>query len=57
MAPERGIHFTVFVKVGSDSPSAVVFVEEEDHAFADVNEDAYLAATSMEDQYMVLRTM
>lgn len=48
MPPERGVHFAVFVEVGSDGPSTVVLVEEENHAFADVDEDAYLTATSAE---------
>jgi hypothetical protein len=37
----------VLVKVRSDGPCAVVKVEEEDHALADVDEKANVAATSV----------
>ena len=46
VAPERGVHFAVFIEVGRNSPSAVVSIKEENHALADVDEDANLAAAS-----------
>jgi hypothetical protein len=36
----------VFIEVGCDGPGAVVEVQEEHHALADVNEEADLAAAS-----------
>lgn len=51
MAPKRGVHFAVFIEIWSDSPSTMVSVEEKNHAFADVNEDANLAAASKKCQH------
>ena len=44
--PKRRIHFAVLIQVRCDSPCAVVLVEEENHAFADVDENADLAPAS-----------
>ena len=44
MSSECGVHFAVFIKVGSNSPSTVVPIQEEHHALANVNEHADLAA-------------
>lgn len=47
VSSERWVHFAVLVKVRCNSPSTVVLVEKEDHAFANVDEDADLAAASV----------
>jgi hypothetical protein len=47
MAAQRGVDFTMFVEIRSDGPGAVVEIEEEDHAFADVDEEADLSAASV----------
>ena len=36
----------MFVEVRRDGPGAVIEIEKEDHAFADVHEEADLAAAS-----------
>lgn len=41
------VDFTVLVEIRGDMPGTVVEVEEEDHAFADVDEEADLTATSV----------
>lgn len=43
---ERRVDFAVLVQVRRDGPGAVVLVEKEDHAFANVDEDADLATAS-----------
>jgi hypothetical protein len=43
---ERRVDLAVFIEVGCDGPGAVVEVQEEHHALADVNEEADLAAAS-----------
>ena len=48
VSSERGIHLTVFIEVGRDGPGAVVAIQKENHAFADVDEDADSAAASGE---------
>ena len=47
MTPQRRIHFAVLVEIRSHCPGTVVEIEEKDHAFADVDEQTYLAATSV----------
>jgi hypothetical protein len=47
VASQRRIHLTMFIEVRGDVPGAVVEVEEENHAFADVQEEADLAAASV----------
>lgn len=44
---QRGVHFAVFIEVRGDGPGAVVEIQEQDHAFANVHEEADLAAASM----------
>lgn len=44
MTSERGVDLAVLVEIRGDSPSAVVAVEEEHHALANVDEDADLTA-------------
>lgn len=44
---QRRVNFTVLVEIRSDVPGAVVEIEEENHAFADVYEEADLAAASV----------
>lgn len=46
VSSECRIHFTMLIQVRCDGPRAVVLVEEEDHAFADMDENADLAPTS-----------
>jgi hypothetical protein len=46
VAPQRGVDFPVFIEVRGDMPGAVVEVEEKDHAFAYVQEEADLAGAS-----------
>ena len=46
VASERGIDFAVLVEVWCDGPGTMGAVEEENHAFTDVYEDANLPATS-----------
>ena len=46
MATETWVDFTVFIQVRSDVPGAMVEVEEENHALADVNEETNLATAS-----------
>lgn len=47
VASKRGIDFAVLVEIRRNGPGAVAAVEEEHHAFADVDEDADLAAASV----------
>ena len=47
MAAQSGVDFTVLVEIRGDMPGTVVQVEEEDHAFAYVDEEADLAAASV----------
>ena len=47
MTAQRRVNFTVLVEVRSDVPGAVIEIEEENHAFADVNEEADLPAASI----------
>ena len=44
---QRRVNFTVLVEVRSDVPGAVVEIEEENHTFANVNEEPDLAAASI----------
>jgi hypothetical protein len=44
---QRRVYFTVLVEIRRDSPGPVVKVEEQNHAFADVNEETDLAAASV----------
>lgn len=44
---QRRVHFAVLVEIRCDGPGTVVEVEEQDHAFADVNEETDLAAASV----------
>jgi hypothetical protein len=46
----------VFVEVRRDGPGTVILVEEEDHAFTDVDEEADGAAASVEVM-LVLRVL
>jgi hypothetical protein len=46
VAPQRRVHFPMFIEVRGDVPGAVVEVEEENHAFAYVQEEADLAGAS-----------
>lgn len=48
VSPERWINFTVFVEVRCYGPGAMILVEEENHAFAYVDEDADVAAAPVE---------
>ena len=45
-APETGVWFAVFVEVGGGVEAAVLVVEVEDAAFADVEEEACINAAS-----------
>lgn len=44
---QRRINFAMLVEIRSDVPGAVVEIKEENHAFADVNKEADLAAASV----------
>lgn len=46
MPPERRVHFAVLIQVRCDGPCAVILVEEEDHAFTDMDENADLTSAS-----------
>jgi hypothetical protein len=48
MSTQRGVHFTVFVKIGRNGPGAVIEIEEEDHAFADMDKETNLTAASVD---------
>lgn len=45
MTPQRRVNLTVLVEVRRVRPGAVLAVHEEDHALADVDEDANCTAT------------
>lgn len=47
VTPQRWIDFTVLVKIGRNGPGAMVEIEEKDHTFADVDEEADLTTASM----------
>ena len=47
MTAQRGVDFTVLIKIRSDVPGAVIEIEEENHAFANVDEEADLPAASI----------
>lgn len=46
VASERWIDFAMLVQIRSDGPGAVLAVEEENHALADVDKHTDLAAAS-----------
>jgi len=46
MSPERRIRLPVFIKIGRMHPAAIFAVEKDDHAFADVDEEADCATAS-----------
>lgn len=46
MSSQSGVRFSVFVQVRGNGPSPVIVVEEEHHAFADIDEEPDVAATS-----------
>lgn len=47
MSPQRWIDFSMLVEIGCYSPGTVIKVEEEDHAFPDVDKKANVAAASI----------
>jgi hypothetical protein len=56
VSAQCGVNFAVLVEVRSDSPCAVIKVEKEDHALADVDEKADVTAAS-EDIVSYVRVM
>lgn len=50
VAAQRGVDFTVFVKVGGHGPGTMILIEKENHTFANVDEDSDLTAAPGEGQ-------
>ena len=46
MSPQRWIDLTMFIQIWSYGPSTMVEVQEEDHAFPDMDEQANVSAAS-----------
>lgn len=46
MASERWVHLTVLIEVRSDGPGAMLVVEEEHHAFSNVDEETNVTTAS-----------
>ncbi len=46
VSAERGVNFAVLVEIRCDGPGPMVEIEEEDHAFPDVDEEADVTAAS-----------
>ena len=45
MSPKRRVDFTMPIKIRSYGPGTVVKIQEENHAFPDMDEEADVAAT------------
>ena len=55
IASQTWVHFTVFVKVRDVGPGAVAVMEVEDHAFADVDEEASWRSASIGENRIFVR--